>query len=245
MLLNRILILLLFFSMILCGNVLSQSSFLLGDRNLTLVSDYDFTHGFGVEPLSRYDANKSYNKACKSALQELNSNKFLSVYIEEFKTGAYSDYSFPELSVRDSVLSFGEHIVKADSFDVAGQAYCIATIKDDQFKKIDTIPSLDKLSKGPVKVDGVWYALGIEKGSSYNHYVPWIKSKNNALQDLSRTIVTLIQSSVINLDYIQTELTYFKSNVIYNDIVVARRFISSDNELISVIAVKESDISDY
>ncbi|MEX0610204.1 MAG: hypothetical protein WD016_09075 [Balneolaceae bacterium] len=233
------------FTIVFCGNGLSQNTFFLEDSSFSLVSNYSFPHGFGAEALSQYDPDASFKKACDFALEDLNSNLFLSVYIEQFKTGANSDYYFPELSVRDSVLSFGMEVVKTDSFDVAGQAFCVASLSSKKDLASNTIPDLDKLKIGPIKQNGIWYAMGSEPGSRYNLFVPWIRSKNNALKDLSQTITTLVQSSMISLDYNLQEFTYIKSNVIYNNIVVIRRYISPDNDYVSIVAVKDSDITSY
>lgn len=230
----------LLISIILCGNLFSQSIF-LDVSQLQPVADYNFVHGFGVIPSDSYLPDVSREKACEFALEELNSNKFISVYIEQFKTDGNTSYTFPELSVNDTSFTFSYNIVKADSFEIAGSSFCIAADKHTPSKQFQ-IPSLEELKISPIKKNGYWYAMGVEKGSGYNPYRSWIKSKNNALKDLTKSIITLVQSSTVSSGFHYAEFTYLKSFVIYKDIMVARRYITPENELVSVLAIAESNI---
>lgn len=211
--------------------------------NLEPVSAYSYTHGFGVAPHGQYNTTESMQQACRFALEDLNSNLFMSVYIEQFKTGDISHYSFPELSVTDSVLAFEGSISKVDSFYKDGFSYCIAVDEMHTPQTVSSVPDLEQLKIAPVNENGVWFALGVEKLSRYNPSVAWIKSKNNALKDLAGTITMLVQSSQLSMDNQSVEFTYFKSFVLYKNIAVVRRFVSPGGDFVSVVAVREADIT--
>lgn len=226
--------------LILCGNLQSQSIF-LDTSNLSTVANYNYTHGFGVAPISSYNPDAAFEKACELALEELNSNQFMSVYIEQFQTGANAFYTFPELSVRDTAFIYNDNVVKADSFKIANHAYCISVDKNSVSFPL-SMPSLEELKVSPVKKDGIWYAMGIEKASKYNPYRAWILSKNDALKELTKTITTTVQSSMIESNFSFAEFTYVKSYVIFKNVVVTSRLISPENEFVTIIAAKETEL---
>ncbi|MEX0843933.1 MAG: hypothetical protein WD022_01585 [Balneolaceae bacterium] len=239
-------LLLAYITLVLCDDVRSQSTFFLDKgAELGLISEYPFLHGFGAHYYSNFEPDSSFKNACEKALVELNSNLFLSVYIEEFKTGSEIDFSFPEISIRDSILQFDEHVVKLDSFLIADQAYCVVSFSDFETKSLQLeLPSFQELKRRPVKQGNIWFALGAVKNSRFNQTNSWIKAKNEAIMDLSRVIKTSIQSSTITTKDRSAELTYIKSSVIFEDLIVIRRFISEDH-LIVMIAVPEEQIFVY
>lgn len=227
---------------------MSQSTFFLDDDEVgaSLISDYSFPHGFGVQPLSSHAPDSSFKRACSYALEELNSNRFLSVYIEEFRAGGYSDYSFPELSIEDSVLTYGTEIAKVDSFALNGFAYCISSETDSLYNTANLAGygSISALKKSPMKNGNTWFALGTYRSSKYNPYASWVKSKNEAVKELSRAIRMKISSSTIGDEIRSEEIAYFKTNLIFKDITVYRRFISKD-QFLTIIAVDENNILEY
>lgn len=243
---SKVVILEILISIVLWGNLNAQSTFFL-DENLevTLLSEYNFLHGFGVSSYSTFQVQDSFDKACKNAIEDINSNVFISVYIEEFRSGVNTDYSFPELSIKDSLQTLKDNIVKQDSFVVSNNIYCIVSF-DDAKKAIpeSVVPLLDQVRKSPIKVGNYWFALGAVDISKYNPSLSWMKAKNKALKDLTRVLKTQVQSSVITIDDIETELTYLKSNIIYEDVIVVRRYLSKD-KFIVMVAVSEDKLHQY
>lgn len=211
--------------------------------NLEPVSDYSYTHGFGVAPHGQYNATESMQNACRFALEDLNANLFMAVYIEQFKTGDISHYTFPELSITDSVLAFQGPISKVDSFYRGGFSYCIAAHEMHLVQRVSHVPELERLKIAPVNQNGIWFALGVEKSSLYNPSMAWMKSKNDALKDLAGTITMRVQSSQLTLNNQTTEFTYFKSFVMYKNIAVVQRFISPEGDFVTVVAIREKDIT--
>ena len=230
----------------LCASLSAQGTFFLKENlEYSLLSEYTFLHGFGVNSYSPYQVQNSFDNACKNAVEDLNSNVFISVYIEEFRTIENTEYSFPELSVKDSLTTSEEDIVREDSFVVSNNAYCIISIKGN--KKVipeSIIPEFDQVRKSPIKVGNYWFALGAEYVSIYNSTLSWMKAKNAALKDLTRVLKTHVQSSVIAIDDRVAELTYFKSNIIYENVIPVRRYMSK-NKYIVMIAVSEDDLYQY
>lgn len=237
----------LVFILVLCGKSFSQGTFFLElDASLTTVGEFNYLHGMGVNNLSSYDEEASYSKACEKALSDLNSNYFLSIYIEEFRLGGQKDYSFPEISVRDTVFNFDDHNLQIiDSFAKAGDAYCTVGFQDYTTSGVkDVIPSIDDVIKTPIKVGNTWFALGASDRGHLNTNISWMRAKNNAVKDLTRVLKTMIQSSIIQLGDKEAEATYFKSNMIYEDIVVVKRYMTSDN-LIVMVAIPNDNIVEY
>ncbi len=236
-------------NLVLCGNLFSQSTFFLDeDEQPVLIYQSEMVHGFGIEPVYSYSAEEEFEDACQKALEELNSNLFMSVYIEEFQANDYSTYNFPELSIRDTVLTFDENIVKQDSVIINEQAVCVAAPANKSSGINVEIPSLSRLFVGPQKVGNTWFAVGKTRATSYNPSLAWMKAKNNALQDLTKAIRISVQSIERQLeegDYTQSGgITYFKSNLIYNSIYNVRRY-TTHKSFLTVIAVKESDVIEY
>ncbi|MBO6585954.1 MAG: hypothetical protein JJ953_07625 [Gracilimonas sp.] len=227
----------------------SQSTFFLDeDEQPVLIYQSDTVHGFGIEPVYSYSAEEEFEDACQKALDELNSNLFMSVYIEEFQTNDYSTYNFPELSIRDTVLTFGDGIVKKDSVIIDEQAVCVVGTTNYADPINVKIPSLSELFVAPQKIGNTWFAVGKTRATSYNPSLAWMKAKNNALQDLTKAIRISVQSIERQLeegDYTQSGgITYFKSNLIYNGIYNVRRY-TTHKSFLTVIAVKESDVIEY
>lgn len=243
---SKAVVLAIFIATVLCAGSSAQSTFFLDeDLEVALLSEYNFLHGFGVSSYSSYQEQDSFDNACENAIEDLNSSVFISIYIEEFRSGVNTDYSFPELSVKDSVLTLDDNIVKQDSFIVSNNAYCVVSFQDNSeaFSEAN-IPSFDQVRKSPIKVGNHWFALGAEDVSKYNPTLSWMRAKNEALKDLTRVLKTQIQSSVISIDDKEAELTYFKSNIIFEDIIPVRRYLSKD-KFIVMIAVPENKLYQY
>lgn len=236
-------------NLVLCGSLFSQSTFFLDeDEQPVLIYQSESVHGFGIEPVYSYSAEEEFEDACEKALEELNSNLFMSVYIEEFKTNDYTTYNFPELSIRDTVLTFGDNVVKQDSVIINEQAVCVAALANKSSGINIEMPSLSRLFVGPQKVGDTWFAVGKTRATSYNPSIAWMKAKNNALQDLTKAIRISVQSIERQLeegDYTQSGgITYFKSNLIYKSIYNVRRY-TTHKSFLTVIAVKEGDVVEY
>ncbi|MDR9416734.1 MAG: hypothetical protein RI564_10645 [Gracilimonas sp.] len=218
------------------------------DEQLSLVYQDDLLHGLGVQPISSYNPDDAFKKACEDALEDLNSNIFLSVYIEMFKSNDRTLYDFPELSVRDTVLSYENNVVKRDSFAVQDKAFCVAGITNNSTPMSRSTPPLNELMVSPVKVGNTWFAIGKAKSTKYNPTIAWMKAKNDAIQELTKVLKTSVQSLSRRVETNSTdqsaEMTYFKSNMIYNNIYNVSRYASS-RSFVVVIAVRQQDILEY
>lgn len=239
----------LILSLVLCGNTFSQSTFFLDEgEQLSLVYQDNTLHGFGVNRATSFQTGSVYERACEEALEDLNSNLFMSVFIEEFKSHDFSTYNFPELSVQDSAFVIGVNAVKVDSFTVDKNAYCVVTNTGGRRPVADNLPSLEKLMIGPQKVGNTWYAIGKSKATKFNPSLAWLKSKNDAIQEMTKTIRMSVQSLSRRIEegaYDQSsEITYFKSNVIYKGIYNVRRY-TTHKSFVTVVAINESDVIRY
>ena len=247
--LNQLLLIAALSNLVLCGNLFSQSTFFLDEgEQPTLFYAINSIHGFGVEPVYSFGADKEFEDACEKALDELNSNLFMSVYIEEFLSNGNSTYNFPEFSIQDTVLSYGDDIIKQDSLIIGEQAVCIAGLAKKATNIDVAMPPLSELFNGPRKVGDTWFAVGKTRATGYNPSIAWMKAKNDALQSLTKALrisVKSIDRQMQEGDYIQSGgITYFKSNLIYNGIYNVRRY-TTGKSFLTVIAVKQSDVLEY
>ncbi len=247
--LSHIVLVPILLNIVLCGISFSQSTFFLDeDEQLSLIYQNNSLHGLGVKPLSSYAPEASFKEACEYALEDLNTNLFMSVFIEEFKANDYSHYNFPEFSIKDTVLTLGGNIAKVDSFAINKDAYCIVGLRDRSAKINAAVPPLEELMVSPVKVGNTWFAIGKAKATRYNPTVAWMKAKNYALQELTKVLRTSVKSLKKSFEqeaYIQNEeITYFKSNLLYTNIHNVRRY-KTHKSFVIVIAVNENDVVKY
>ncbi|MDZ7756267.1 hypothetical protein [Rhodohalobacter sp.] len=205
-------------------------------------------HGFGVQNLSSYDPEASFEKACEDALKDLNSNLFLSVYLETFKKDDIYYYNFPELSIQDSVLTYGEKIIKQDSLQINGQAVCVAGLSGGNESITAPTPDVYELMVSPQKIGDTWFAIGKSEVTSFGQSQSWMKAKNYAVKELAKVLKISVQSLKRQLEENtmsrMSEMTYFKSNLILENIHNVQRFTTQD-WFVVVVAVKQEDILDY
>lgn len=251
--LHSILLIVVLSNLVLCGNVFSQSTFFLGQNESfpELVYQNNDLHGYGVNKLSNFGGDSTlFKQACESSLIDLNSNLFISVFIEEFKTENESLYNFPEFSIRDTVLSFDEggDIVQVDSFVVDNQVHCITGINNSVGAITTPMPTLEKLMTSPQRVGNTWFAIGKSRKTNFNPSVAWMKAKNDAVQELTKVLKTSVQSITRQYETDERvemdEFTYFKSNILYRDVHNIRRY-TTNLSFVTVIAVKHEDVMRY
>ncbi len=233
------------FSLMLCDVSMSQSIFSFGEQG---TPDYtiskDYVHGIGIYSYNEAVRDTSIKRACNNSLQSLNSNSFISVFIEIFRQNGQKYYEFPELSVKDSKFEEADSsiIVETDIYD--GNLYCFTSDNRTAANYLSGLPELDQLKTSAVQVGDVWYAAGVSKEIRHNKNRSWLLSKNEAVKRLSKTISTIIQNRRVTIGKDVMEMTYFKTNVIFENLVVVKRFIAEDN-YISIIAIREQDISSF
>ena len=242
-------ILILILNVVLCGNSFSQSTIFLGDStSLTPFYKNTALHGLGVQNLSSYNPDASFEKACEDALTDLNSNLFLSVYLETFKKDDVYFYNFPELSVRDTLLSYGESVIKQDSLRINDQAVCVAGLSGGNGSITAPMPDVNELMVSPLKVGDTWFAIGKSEVTSFSKSQSWMKAKNYAVKELTKVLKTSVQSLKKQFEDNSasqvSELTYFKSNIILQNIHNVQRFTSKD-WFVVVISVKQEDVIEY
>lgn len=216
-------------------------------EELVQVYNNSNVHGLGVVPISSYAEDAAFKEACEFALEDLNTNLFMSVYIEEFKSNEFTTYNFPELSIQDTVLNYGPSVVKADSFALGGQAYCVA--ESQGISSINSaMPPAEELMISPQRSGNYWFAIGKAPATRFNPSIAWMRAKNDAIQDLTKVLRTSVQSRVLRFDEgtrdQMEEITYFKSNLIYNNIYNVRRYVTSKS-FVTVIAVRQNEVIEY
>ena len=224
-----------FFLLVLCENVFSQSTFSLPpSENPPFLVNKDYVHGMGVYTYNDQVADTTIKRACESSMQDLHSNTFLSVYIEIFQDGNQKYYEFPELSVMDSSFTFSEEVHSVETQINNGFVYCFSSTDNSLKEFTSNIPDLESLALAPISKNGIWYSLGITNELVNNKNRSWLIAKNEAAKRLSKTISTSITEN----------FAYFKTNIIYRNIVVAKRVIM-DGKYYSVIAVSGDDITSF
>ncbi|MAL18931.1 MAG: hypothetical protein CL670_06420 [Balneola sp.] len=251
--LNSILLIAVLSNLVLCGNIFSQSTFFLGQNESSpeLIYQNNNLHGYGINKLSNFGGDSTlFQRACESSLIDLNSNLFISVFIEEFKSNDQSLYNFPEFSIRDTVLSLkeGGNIVQVDSFVVDRNVHCITGINNGAETITAPMPPLEDLMTSPQRVGDTWFAIGKARKTNFNPSIAWMKAKNDAVQELTKVLKTSVQSITQQYETDERvqmeEFTYFKSNILYRDVYNIRRY-TTNISFITVIAVKHDDVMRY
>ena len=224
---------------------MAQSIFSFGEQG---TPDYtiskDYVHGIGIYPYNEAVRDTSIKEACNNSLQSLNSNTFISVFIEIFRQNSQKYYEFPELSIQEPKFEKADSsiIIETDIHD--GMLYCYTSDNSTIQNYLSSLPELDQLQTSATQVGDIWYAAGVSREIRHNKNRSWLLSKNEAVKRLSKSISTIIQNRRVSINNDFVEMTYFKTNVIFQNMVVVKRFIAGDN-YISVIAIREKDISSY
>jgi hypothetical protein len=100
----------------------------------------------------------------------------------------------------------------------------------------------------PQRVGDTWFAIGKTRKTNFNPSLAWMKAKNDAVQELTKVLKTSVQSITKQYETDERvqmeEFTYFKSNILYQDVYNIRRY-TTNISYITVIAVKHEDVMRY
>ena len=229
------------FTTALCEISFSQSAFSLDDLNTArLFSSSDYVHGIGGVKAYAEDKNA---KCIDSSVESLDSNQFISVFVEIFNEGGRKFFEFPEFAIRQDNSMLQDSIIIRDSLQIDQDFYCF-TAHRSQPREAFRPPPLSDLAERPIKIGAYWYAAGAQKNRLKVPIRNFKKSKNEALKKLAQTYSTSVKQEVLDLDGSTASFAYMKTAIIFEEVTVVQRYLSRDF-VYSIVAVKESNLSNF
>lgn len=204
-----------------------------------------YVHGFGISRYSDIDPERAFSEAYESALQDLNSSLMTSVRLEFYGTGNLQPRLHSEFAIQDDLDM--ENVISKDSMQVENWAVYIIGHKEREGilpQSLINHPSLQKPVGdyfNPVQIENYWVASGSATYSMYNAYRSFTLAKQDALQNLSTHIQTIVQGSQRALNESLSSINYQTSRNVFSNIHVIKREREDDRVHI-LIAVKEEDV---
>lgn len=205
----------------------------------------NYVHGFGISRYSDFDPDRAYSEAYHKALQDLNSNLMTSVILEFYGTQTLQPRLYAEFAIRDEIDI--QQTVRKDSMRIGdwavfivGHKNRIGKLSPDLMDHPAVLNDFDT-SLSPVQAGNFWLASGSAPYSEYNPYRSFTLAKQNALQNLSLHIQTVVQGSQKALNENMQTITYQTSRNVFSDIYVMKRE-QSDGRIHLLIAVEEDNI---
>ncbi|TNE69432.1 hypothetical protein EP331_14290 [bacterium] len=198
--------------------------------------------GIGVSEFSAFAPEKSYSRAFENAVEDMNSNAFVVVTIEQYRENS-AFQTQEEVAIGDQ---FGfDNVVKVDSMVCEGLVFYLisdkaATIESQKVHMPLRAPV--QLTENRVLLSGDHYwAWGFNELTQFNPYKTWAISKQHALKNLGLYTAMRVQSldKIYNED-LQT-VSYIKSRIAIRNVRVAHRWID-DKKGFSIIDVSQSSI---
>jgi hypothetical protein len=117
--------LIIVFTTALCEISFSQSAFSFDDLNTArLFSNHEYVHGIGA--VKAY-ADEKQNTCIESSIESLDSNQFISVFVEIFNEGGRKFFEFPEFAIRQDSSVFSDSILIQDSLQIDQDFYCFTS----------------------------------------------------------------------------------------------------------------------
>lgn len=221
----------------LCDNLLSQSIFFEYPVH-TITKNY--VHGMGVHPYLESVKDSATARSCDNSIVSLRSNDFLSVYVEIFNKNNILFHEFPQLAIERERINV-DSLNMVETLVLNDEVYCFTDVPNKSISLNIQSPPIDTLLKSPVNIGGVWFSFGSAPIFIHNKQASWLRAKNDAAKQLAKQITTSVRILEVNSSN-PNSLTYLKSNVIFKNIVVHKRFIYESHYGV-VIAVPEADIT--
>ncbi len=237
----RLFFLITLFITALCETSFSQSAFSLDDlETARLFTSRDYVHGIGA--VKAY-ADEKNERCLETSIQSLDSNQFISVFVEIFNEGGRKFFEFPEFAIRQDSSVFQDSLIIRDSLQIDQDFYCFTTALNEQNQSL-TPPALPDLAERPIKVGEYWFSAGAQKNRLSVPVRNFMKSKNEALKKLAQTYSTSVRQELLDLNGQTASFAYMKTAIIFQDVIVVQRYVSQDF-VYSIIAVRESDMSNF
>ncbi len=198
--------------------------------------------GVGIAPFSTFSAEKSYAKAFEFAVEDLNSNAFVVITVEQYVEGSVQQIR-DEIAIGDQYNI--NNTVKIDSA-VCGDwvFYLVGSEAETQTHQQrfmpgqapQTIPESRILS-----TPNGFLSMGMSELTQFNPYKTWALSKQQALKNLGQFTVLKVQA----LDKMYNEeiqsVRYIKSRIAIRNVRVSNRWIQNGKGF-SLIEANQQDI---
>lgn len=205
-----------------------------------------YVHGFGISRYSDIDPERAFSEAYESALEDLNSSLMTSVILEFYGTGNLQPRLHSEFAIHDDELDM-EEVISKDSMRVEDWAVYIIGYKNRDSTLPQSVMSHPPVQNrigdqfNPVQIENYWVASGSATYSRFNAYRSFSLAKQDALQNLSLHIQTIVQGSQRALNESMSSINYQTSRNVFSNIHVIKRE-RDDNRVRILIAVKEEDV---
>jgi len=208
------------------------------------VNPPEYIHGVGIASYNSIKEQDSFDEAFLLAIEDLNSNAFACVTIEDF-ISEREYYKEEEVAIAEK-YNF-KNVVKIDSSISGGFVFMMVSVekKPQKEKNIIKANSTFKFTTDKsitVKTEEKLMAKGSGSPARINVYEAWALSKRASL----RVLAGLTELSVRSVDKKTTDYynktTYIKSRISLRNIRVVKRWIEND-EFCTVLEVSNSNLS--
>lgn len=239
----------------LCGFLSAQSIIYMGNPQASVLPDLHVQnqpypalpslHGFGITQYSTIYPERAFQEAKEKAIYDLRTNLMTSVLLEVYGTETLNPRIRSEFAIEDDIDT--DRIVPIDSMRVGNWAvYIVGFDNNDSSLSQSTVnhSSIQNWSSNtfvPVKIGSTWFASGSANWSNYNAERSFILAKQNALQNLSFHLQTVVQGSLRAYNENLNTISYQTSRNILTNIHVVKRAQGSNDAKV-LIAVDEDDI---
>lgn len=201
-------------------------------------------HGVGIVPYNSRNEIQCFEDAFILAVQDLNSNHFACVTIENFLTGGI--YRKSEEVAISETYNFG-NVVKIDSVVNNGYVFMLVSTKSLEIQTQEDVNphSSFRLNEGNAEFVTTKTSLqskGMGKPSRLELYTAWALSKRASLRILANSTDISIRSVDKKTVDEYNKTTYMKSRVSLRNIRVIKRWIE-DEEFCTALEVDLSNLS--
>lgn len=198
--------------------------------------------GIGFSLYSRFNPESSFQKAFEFALEDLNSNHFCVVTIEQIKQGAIWQTN-EEIGISDAYTA--ENVVKLDSVVINEMVYMLIGVKlssiSANVSMVSTSPPFEIPVSELIETEQKIQAHGDFANMITNPYKSWALSKQSALKRLGLYTAMKVQS-VENIYNTELEtVSYIKSRVAFKNVKVNSRWLES-GRLHTLVDVERKNI---
>lgn len=202
----------------------------------------DGLFGVGIAPFSAFAAEKSYAKAFELAVEDLNSNAFVVVTVEQYVEGNVQQIR-EEIAIGDQYNM--NNTVKIDSA-VCGDwvFYLVGSKAETQTHQKIFMPSLPPQSipeSRILKTPNGFLSMGLSELTQFNPYKTWTLSKQQALKNLGQFMVLKVQSLDKMYNQEIQSIRYIKSRIAIRNVRVTNRWIQNGKGF-SLIEANQQDI---
>lgn len=198
--------------------------------------------GIGIAPYSGFNPQSSFEKAFEYAVEDVNSNHFSVVTIEQFRQAGVEQFQ-EEIGISDEFNS--ANVIKLDSMVIGDWVFMLVGVSPLQVDASQQFIS----NKAPISIPASEVVLtsnetlarGVHQTIISNPYKAWALSKQSAFKRLGFHTAIKVQAvqKIYNEDL--ENVSYLKSRVALKNIKVVSRWIEN-GELQTLIEVENSNI---